>query len=112
MIVYAGWANGSIQGTVDADVSVVDGFLLLCIYMLDVNTLTWRRQPTWPLNKPPKPGHVMAGPSTCPRPRKQAMSCVRLSPVSGNEEFMVLGGCGSDGLADFVPYALDLTNFT
>jgi hypothetical protein len=112
MIVYAGWANGSIQGTIDADVSVVDGYLLLCIYLLDVNTLTWRRQPTWPLSDPPKPGHVMAGPSTCPGPRKQAMSCVRWSPVSGNEEFVVLGGCGSDGLANFVPYALDLTSFT
>jgi hypothetical protein len=32
--------------------------------------------------------------------------------VSGNEEFVVLGGCGSDGLADYVPYALDLISFT
>ncbi|KAF6250346.1 hypothetical protein COO60DRAFT_889728 [Scenedesmus sp. NREL 46B-D3] len=112
MIVYGGWSNGSIQGTVDADVSAVDGYLLMCIYLLDVNSLTWRRQPTLPLDEAPKPGHAMAGPSTCPGPRKQAMSCVRRSPVSGHEEFMVLGGCGSDGLADFVPYALDLTSFT
>ena len=40
------------------------------------------------------------------------MSFVRVSPVTGGEEFVVLGGCGSDGLADFVPYALDVTSFT
>ncbi|KAF6261846.1 hypothetical protein COO60DRAFT_726342 [Scenedesmus sp. NREL 46B-D3] len=95
MIVYGGWSNGSIQGTVDADVSAVDGYLLMCIYLLDVNSLTWRRQPTLPLDEAPKPGHAMAGPSTCPGPRKQAMSCVRRSPVSGHEEFMVLGGAAA-----------------
>lgn len=112
VIVYGGWANGSIQGTLNADVSTVDGYLLLCIYLLDVNSLAWKRQPTRPLNEPPKLGHVMVGPSTCPGPRKQAMCSSRISPTTGHEEFVVLGGCGSDGLADFVPYVLDLVTFT
>lgn len=111
LVVYGGWANGSIEGTIGADVAVVDGFLLLCVHLFDVNNLVWTRKPTLPLNEPPRPGHVMIGPSTCPGPRKQAMSCTRVSPATGHEELIVMGGCGSDGLASCVPYALDLETF-
>jgi hypothetical protein len=33
------------------------------------------------------------------------------SRAGGNEECAVLGGCGSDGLAGFVLYALHLISF-
>eukprot|EP00878_Enallax_costatus_P010507 GHUV01010970.1.p1 GENE.GHUV01010970.1~~GHUV01010970.1.p1 ORF type:complete len:526 (+),score=164.37 GHUV01010970.1:438-2015(+) len=111
LLIFGGWTHGSIEGTINADLSVVDGYLLLCVYLLDVNSLAWTRQPTWPLDEVPRPGHVMIGPSTCPGPRKQAMCCSRVSPVTGHEEFVVLGGCGSDGLASCVPYALDLETY-
>eukprot|EP00775_Hariotina_reticulata_P013606 gene13606-13731_t len=88
VLVYGGWTNGSLSGTVAADVSEYDGDLLLCVYLLDANSLTWVRQPTRPVNEPP-----------------------RVSPVTGQQEFVVLGGCGSDGMADLVPYALDTTTF-
>ncbi|KAF8058322.1 hypothetical protein HT031_005638 [Scenedesmus sp. PABB004] len=111
VLLYGGCVGGSLEGIVEADVSEVGGYLLLCVYVLDANDLTWRREPTRPLGEPPRPGHDMAGPSTCPGPRKQAMCCARASPVTGHEELVVLGGCGADGLASYVPYALDLTTF-
>lgn len=111
LLVYGGSVNGSITGTVQSDVGAFDGYLLLCVYVLDAATLTWVRMPTRPLNEPPRPGHVMLGPSTCPGPRKQALSCLRANSVTGREEFMVLGGCSVDGLADFVPYSLNLDTF-
>jgi hypothetical protein len=111
LLVYGGRVSGSISGTVQADVRVVDGYLLLCVYLLDTDTLTWSCVPTRPLNEPPKPGHAMLGPSTCPGPRKEALSCIRLEPSTGREEFVLLGGCGVDGLADFVPYSLNLETF-
>jgi hypothetical protein len=111
LLVYGGLVNGSMTGTVQSDVGVFNGVLLLCIYLLDTATLSWSRVPTRPLNEPPRPGHVMLGPSTCPGPRKKALSCLRTNPVTGREEFMLLGGCGTDGLADFVPYSLNLETF-
>lgn len=111
LLVYGGWVNGSMSGTVQTDVGKFDGYLLLCVYLLDTATLSWSRVPTRPLNEPPQPGHVMLGPSTCPGPRKQALSCLRLNPETGRQDFMLLGGCGVDGLADFVPYSLDLRTF-
>lgn len=111
LLVYGGCVTGSMTGTVQADVGVFDGYLLMCIYLLDTASLTWSRVPTKPMNEPPKPGHVMLGPSTCPGPRKKALSCLRTNPVTGHEEFVLLGGCGVDGLADFVPYSLNLDTF-
>jgi hypothetical protein len=111
VIVYGGMVSGSMTGTIGADVGVVNGYLLMFVYMLDVANLTWSRHATWPTNEPPKQGHVMVGPSSCPGPRRQVLSVVRESPVSGAEELMILGGCGNDGLADFVPYSLDVENF-
>jgi hypothetical protein len=111
LLVYGGLVYGSMTGTVQSDVGVFDGFLLLCVYLLDTATLAWSRVPTRPLNEPPRPGHMMLGPSTCPGPRKKALSCLRTNPATGREEFVLLGGCGTDGLADFVPYALELDTF-
>jgi hypothetical protein len=111
LLVYGGVANGSMAGTVQSDVGLFDGYLLLCVYILDMDTLDWFRVPTRPLNEPPKPGHVMLGISTCPGPRKRALSCLRINPVTRQQEFMLLGGCGVDGLADFVPYSLNLQTF-
>jgi hypothetical protein len=111
LLVYGGAANGSMACTVQTDVGLFDGYLLLCVYILDTDTLHWFLQPTRPLNEPPRPGHVMLGISTCPGPRKRALSCLRVNPVSGQQEFMLLGGCGLDGLADFVPYSLNLQTF-
>lgn len=111
LLVYGGWVNGSMSGTVQSDVGVFDGYLLLCVYLLDTATLSWSRVATRPLNEPPRPGHVMLGPSTCPGPRRKALSCLQVNPVTGLQEFMLLGGCGVDGLADFVPYSLDLQTF-
>ena len=108
--VYGGMVAGSMAGTIGADVGEVKGYLLMFVYMLDVGSLTWSRHPTWPMNEPPKPGHEMVGPSSCPGPRRQVLSVVRVNPVSGAEELMILGGCGKDGLADFVPYSLDVEN--
>lgn len=111
LLVYGGWVNGSITGTAQADVVEVDGYALLCVYVLDTATLSWSRVPMLPLNEPPRPGHVMLGPSTCPGPRKKALSCLRVNPLTGQQEFMLLGGCGVDGLADFVPYSLNLQTY-
>jgi hypothetical protein len=36
---------------------------------------------------------------------------LQVNPVTGQQEFVVLGGFGIDGLADLVPYALDTTTF-
>jgi hypothetical protein len=112
VVVYGGTVGGTMQGTVAHDVGVVKGYLLLSLYTLDVLTATWQKHYTWPLNEPPKPGHAMIGPSTCPGPRRSVLSATRVSPVTGVEELVVLGGCGTDGLADFVPYALDMNTFT
>lgn len=111
LLVYGGSVHCSMAGTVQSDVGEFGGYLLLCVYLLDTATLTWSRVPTRPLNEPPRHGHVMLGPSTCPGPRKRALSCLRVNPVTGQEEFMLLGGCGVDGLADFVPYSLNLDTF-
>lgn len=111
LLVYGGWVHGSHTGTVQSDVGVFDGYLLLCVYVFDCASLTWSQVPTKPLNEAPRPGHTMIGPSTCPGPRKQALSCTRTNPATGREEFVVLGGCGADGLADFVPYSLNLETF-
>lgn len=111
LLVYGGLVNGSITGTVQSDVGEFGGYLLMCIYLLDPATLSWRRVPTRPLNEPPRSGHAMLGPSTCPGPRKQVLSCMRTNPATGKQEFMLLGGCGADGLADFVPYSLNLESF-
>lgn len=111
LLVYGGCVSGSVSGTVNADVGVFDGYVLMCVYVLDQASLVWAKVPTRPLNQPPRVGHVMVGPSTCPGPRKQVLSCLRRSPVTGHEEFLLLGGCGMDGLADFVPYVLDLETY-
>lgn len=36
---------------------------------------------------------------------------LQVSPVTGQQEFVVLGGHGSDGMSDLVPHALDTATF-
>jgi hypothetical protein len=81
VLVYGGLTNGSLPGTVAADVSDYDGHLLLCVYLLDANSLRWIRQATRPMNESSGVGQVMAARSTCPGPRKLALSCCRVSSI-------------------------------
>ncbi|QDZ21817.1 hypothetical protein HOP50_06g43580 [Chloropicon primus] len=81
-----------------------------CCYFLNLNTLVWRRVPTFAKFKLGRKSH--------PRARCLHTSTVRLNPVSGLEEVIIFGGFSpskdrvdstrKNDIFDMTPFSLDL----